>query len=39
VNGIPCTGTHVRNTKEVGNIEITKVEALNRMFRLYYKVK
>ena len=39
VNGIPCTGTHVRNTKEVGSIEITKVEANNRMFRLYYNVK
>jgi len=39
INGIPCTGTHVRNTKEVGNIKITKVEVLNKMFRLYYKVE
>ncbi len=39
VNGIPCTGTHVRNTKEVGNIKITRMEELNDAFRLYYTVR
>ena len=39
INGIPCTGTHVRNTKEVGKISVTGVANKEGYFRLYYTVE
>lgn len=36
VNAIPCTGTHVSNTKEVGRIKILRLEETVRGFKLYY---
>ena len=39
INGIPCTGTHVRNTKEVGKISVTGVAKKEGYFRLYYTVE
>ncbi|RLG82136.1 MAG: hypothetical protein DRO40_08385 [Thermoprotei archaeon] len=38
VNAIPCTGTHVRNTGEIGRIIIHGVEVLDRGFKLFYDV-
>lgn len=38
VNAIPCTGTHVVRTKEVGRIELLSLEELSRGFRLRYRV-
>ena len=38
VNAIPCTGTHVRNTGEVGRIIIDNVEILDKGFKLFYNV-
>lgn len=40
VNAIPCTGTHVRNTREVGKIIVKEVEPMeDDSFKLYYDVK
>lgn len=39
INAIPCSGTHVRRTSEVGRIELEGIEALERGVRLYYDVK
>lgn len=38
VNGIPCTGTHVKETSEVGEIKIIGMEKLERGFKLFYNV-
>ncbi|MCS7145243.1 MAG: alanyl-tRNA editing protein [Nitrososphaerota archaeon] len=38
VNAIPCGGTHVANTGEVGRIVITGVKELERGFRVIYNV-
>lgn len=38
VNGIPCTGTHVLSTGEIGEIKIVDVENTDRGFKLYYDV-
>lgn len=38
VNAIPCTGTHVGNTGEVGRIIIDNVEVLDKGFKLFYNV-
>ena len=38
VNAIPCTGTHVSNTKEVGRIKILRLEETIRGLKLYYDV-
>ncbi|MFO7991819.1 MAG: alanyl-tRNA editing protein [Thermoplasmata archaeon] len=36
----PCAGTHLRNTKEIGSIEITKVENKGKdRQRIYYELK
>jgi len=39
VNAIPCTGTHVAKASEVGRIEITSIESIERGSRLYYDVE
>jgi len=39
VNAIPCTGTHVKNTAEIGTIEVRGVERTERGFKLYYAVR
>lgn len=36
VNGIPCTGTHLSNTAEIGEIKIIKIEKTISGFKLYY---
>jgi Ser-tRNA(Ala) deacylase AlaX len=38
---IPCGGTHVRNTKEIGEFEFQKVEKTpdGTDFRMYFRVK
>ncbi len=38
VNAMPCTGTHVRNTAEVGRISITGIERIEGGTRIYYGV-
>lgn len=38
LNAIPCTGTHVRNTAEVGEIKITGMKPYLDGFKLLYKV-
>ncbi len=39
INAIPCTGTHVENTKEVGEILVKGFDmASSNSFRLYYDV-
>ncbi len=39
INAIPCMGTHVMNTAEVGKIEVKGAEKTQEGFRLYYAVK
>ncbi len=36
VNGIPCTGTHLKNTREIHSIKILGVEEVDEGFKLYY---
>jgi Ser-tRNA(Ala) deacylase AlaX len=38
---IPCGGTHVRNTKEIGRFEFIRVESIDegKAFRVYYDLK
>lgn len=36
---IPCAGTHLRNTREIGHLTIEKVESIDPGFRVYYSVK
>lgn len=36
VNGIPCAGTHVKKTGEVGHIKVLGTEAEQEGFKLYY---
>ena len=38
-NAIPCTGTHVKRTGEIGRIVVKKVEELSRGFKLIYDVE
>lgn len=38
VNAIPCTGTHVKNTVEVGEVRVIKVEGHEAGFKLQYSV-
>ncbi len=39
INAIPCTGTHVKRTSEIGRIVLRDVEKVERGFRLYYLVE
>ncbi len=39
VNAIPCSGTHVKNTSEIGRIEILGLEEIEGGVRLFYDVK
>ncbi len=39
INAIPCSGTHVSRTSEVGKIRLVGVEALEGGSRLYYDVE
>lgn len=39
INAIPCSGTHVRRTSEIGRIELERLETLGSGTRLYYDVK
>ncbi|MEM1834284.1 MAG: alanyl-tRNA editing protein [Thermosphaera sp.] len=39
VNAIPCTGTHVANTREIGRVGIVRVEKTARGFKLFYTVE
>ena len=39
VNAIPCTGTHVKNTREVKHIIVEDVEEASNGFKLYYNVE
>jgi len=39
VNGIPCTGTHVKKTGEVGRIKVLGLENESEGFKLYYNVE
>lgn len=39
VNAMPCGGTHVNNTKEVGRITIENIEDLGASYKLHYNVK
>jgi alanyl-tRNA synthetase len=36
---IPCGGTHVKNLKEIGALEVTKVEPAEMGFRVHFEVK
>ena len=36
---IPCGGTHLRTLKEIGVIEVRRIEPVERGFRLYFEVK
>jgi alanyl-tRNA synthetase len=36
---IPCGGTHVRNLKEIGTLEITRTEPAEAGFRIHFQVK
>jgi len=38
VSAIPCTGTHVKNTREVGRVRVVRVEPVGRGFKLVYSV-
>ncbi|MEM2910186.1 MAG: alanyl-tRNA editing protein [Nitrososphaerota archaeon] len=38
INAIPCGGTHVKNTSEVGRIKIESVEQVSNGFRVSYRV-
>lgn len=35
---IPCGGTHVRNTNEIGRVRVKRAEKLDRGFRLFFDV-
>ena len=39
VNGIPCTGTHVKKTGEVGRIKVLGLESEGEGFKLYYDIE
>lgn len=39
INAIPCMGTHVKNTAEVGKIEVKGAERTQQGFKLYYAVR
>lgn len=39
VNAIPCAGTHVANTREVGRIRVTKLERSTEGFSVHYTVE
>ncbi len=38
VNAIPCTGTHVSNTREVGRVKLVRLEEAVRGLKIYYDV-
>ncbi len=38
INAIPCTGTHVKDTSEVGRIKVLKAEPHSRGFKLVYSI-
>lgn len=38
VNAMPCTGTHVKSTAEVGPITVDSVEKTERGWKIYYSV-
>jgi alanyl-tRNA synthetase len=38
INAMPCTGTHVRNTSEIGRISIIGIERVGEGTRIYYGV-
>ncbi len=39
VNAIPCSGTHVKNTSEIGGIRLLGLEEIEDGVRLFYDVK
>ncbi len=39
VNAIPCSGTHVKNTSEIGSIRLLGLEEIEGGVRLFYDVK
>jgi Ser-tRNA(Ala) deacylase AlaX len=38
INAIPCGGTHVKNTSEVGRIKIESIEQVGNGFKVSYRV-
>lgn len=38
INAIPCGGTHVKNTSEVGHIKIESIEQVGNCFKISYRV-
>ncbi len=39
INAIPCGGTHVSNTDEVGKIRVVRIEGVENGFRVVYSVE
>ncbi len=39
INAMPCSGTHINNTKEIEKITIQKTEDLGASYKLYYDAK
>jgi len=38
VNSMPCTGTHVNNTSEIGRFKIKSMERTKEGWKIYYDV-
>lgn len=38
INAIPCGGTHVKNTSEVGRIKIDSIEQVSNGFKISYRI-
>jgi Ser-tRNA(Ala) deacylase AlaX len=39
INAIPCGGTHVSNTGEVGKIRVVRIEGVENGFKVVYSVE